>query len=47
MAIILIVICRQNQGFFYYFQNFRVGLHALEILNTPLILGYTMIAHSV
>ena len=41
MAIILRVICPQNQGFFYFFQNIRVGLHALEIL------GYTMIAHSV
>ena len=30
-----------------FFQNFRVGLHALEILATSLILGYTMIAHSV
>ena len=46
MAIILRVICPQNQGFFF-FQNFRVGLHALEILDTSLILGYTMIAHSV
>ena len=31
----------------FFFQNFRVGLHALEILDTSLILGYTMIAHSV
>ena len=46
MAIILRVICPQNQGFLIFF-NFRVGLHALEILDTPLILGYTMIAHSV
>ena len=30
-----------------FFQNFTVGLHALEILDTLLILGYTMIAHSV
>ena len=30
-----------------FFQNFRVGLHALEIFDTSLILGYTMIAHSV
>ena len=30
-----------------FFLNFRVGLHALEILDTSLILGYTMIAHSV
>ena len=47
MTIILRVICPQNQGFFYFFQNFRVGFHALEILDTPLFLGYTMIAHSV
>ena len=50
MAIILRVVCPQNQGFFYFyffFQNLRVGLDALEILDTSLILGYTMIAHSV
>ena len=47
MEIILRVICPQNQGFFYFFQNFRVGLHALRILDTSLILGNTMIAHSV
>ena len=47
MAIILRVVCPQNQGFFYFCQNLRVGLHALEILDTSLILGYTMIAHSV
>ena len=48
MAIIQRVICPQNQGFFYFFfQNFRVGLHALEISDTSLILGYRMIAHSV
>ena len=34
-------------GILLFFQNFRVGLHALEILETSLILGYTMIAHSV
>ena len=34
-------------GIFYFFQNFRMGLHALEILDTALHLGYTMIAHSV
>ena len=45
MVIILRVICPQNQAFF--FQNFRVGLHALEILDTAMLLGYTMIAHSV
>ena len=47
MAIILRVICPQIQGFFYFFHNFKVGLHAFEILDTSLILGYTMIAHSV
>ena len=47
MVIILKVICPQNQGFFLFSQNFRVGLHALEILDTALFLGYTMIAHSV
>ena len=47
MAIFLRVTCQQKQGFFYLFQNFRVGLHALEILDTSSILGYTMIAHSV
>ena len=47
MAIILRVIYPQNQGFFYFFQNVRVGLHALEILDTSLLLGYTMIAHGV
>ena len=46
MVTILRVICLQNQGF-YFFQNFRVGLHALEILDTSLILGYKMIAQSV
>ena len=34
-------------GILLFFQNFRVGLHALEILDTSLILGYTMNAHSV
>ena len=47
MAIILRVICPQNQRFFYFFQNLRVGILALEILDTSLILGYTIIAHSV
>ena len=32
---------------FFFFNLFRVGLHALEILDTSLLLGYTMIAHSV
>ena len=47
MAIILRVICPQKRGILLFFQNFRVGLHALEILDTSLIVGYTMIAHSV
>ena len=48
MMIILRVICPQNQDFFFdFFSNFRVGLHALEILDTALLLGFTMIAHSV
>ena len=34
-------------GIILFFQNFRVGANALEILDTLLILGYTMIAHSV
>ena len=34
-------------GIILFFPNFRVGLNALEILDTLLILGYTMIAHSV
>ena len=34
-------------GFFFDFsQNFRMGLHALEIIDTALHLGYTMFAHS-
>ena len=46
MVIILRVICPQNQGFLF-FSFFRVGIHALEILDTSLLLGYTMIGHSV
>ena len=43
------VIRPQNQGFFFIFfsKNSRVGLHALEILDSSLHLGYTMLAHSV
>ena len=41
------VICAQNKGILIIFQNFRGGLHALGILDTALLLGYTMIAHSV
>ena len=33
--------------FYLFFPNFRVGIHALEILDTALLLGYTMVAHSV
>ena len=40
------VICPQNQGIFF-FLIFRVGIHALEILDTPLLLNYTMIGHGV
>ena len=47
MVITLRVICPQNQGFFWFFQKFWLGIHALEILDTALLLGYTMIAHSV
>ena len=32
--------------FLYFFPNLG-GLHALEVLDTALLLGYTMIAHSV
>ena len=32
---------------FFFFQNFRMGLHALEIIDTALHLGYTMFAFSV
>ena len=34
-------------GILLFYPNFRVGLHALEILDTSLIAGYTMISHSV
>ena len=32
---------------FIFFHFLRVGLHALEILDTSLLLGYTMIGHGV
>ena len=32
-------------GIFIFFNFFRVGIHALEILDTPLLLNYTMIGH--
>ena len=34
-------------GLFYFFNLFRLGLNALEIFDTSLFLGYTMIANSV
>ena len=40
MVITLRVICPQNQDFF---QFFSVGINALEILNIPLLLSYTII----
>ena len=45
MVITLRVICPQNHGFFSPF--FRVGIHALEILDALLLLNYTMIGHGV
>ena len=47
MVITSRVICPQNQGFFFFFFFLRVGIHALEILDTSLLLGYTMIGHGV
>ena len=38
MVITLRVICPQNQGFYFFFIFFRVGIHALEILDTQLLL---------
>ena len=32
---------------FIFFHFLRVGTHALEILDTSLLLGYTMIGHGV
>ena len=46
MVITLRVICPQNQGFLF-FSFFRVAIHALEILDTPLLLNYTMIGYGV
>ena len=46
MVITLRVICPQDQGFLF-FKTFRVGIHALEILDTPLLLSYTMVNHGV
>ena len=46
-VITLRVISRQNQGFLFFFSFFRVGIHALEILDTPLLPNYTMIDHGV
>ena len=47
MVITLRVICPQNQGFLIFFHFFRVAIHALEILDTPLLLNYTMIGYGV
>ena len=38
MVITLRVICPQNQGFIFFFIFFREGIHALEILDTQLLL---------
>ena len=47
MVITYKVICPQNQRFLFFFHFLRVGIHALEILDTSLLLGYTMIGHGV
>ena len=36
-----------KQAIFIFFIFLRVGIHALEILDTSLLLGYTMIGHGV
>ena len=42
------VICPHNRGFFFiFFQFFKVGIHALDILDTQLLLSYRMIGHGV
>ena len=46
MVITLRVICPQNQCFFFLI-FFREGIHALEILDTQLLLNQTMIGHGV
>ena len=33
--------------FFYFFIFLRVGIHALEILDTSMLLGYTLIGNGV
>ena len=45
MVITLRVICPQKQGFLFF--HFLVAIHALEILDTPLLLNYTIIGHGV
>ena len=47
MVITLRVIFPQNQGFFYFLKFFRIAIHALEILDTPFLLNYTIIGHGV
>ena len=44
MVIILRVICPQSQVFFSQILGW---VHALEILDTALLLGYTIVVHSV
>ena len=34
-------------GICFIFSKFQGGLHALEILDTAFLLGYTMVAHSI
>ena len=34
-------------GIFLFFLDFRVGIYASEILDTPLLLNYTMSCHGV
>ena len=34
-------------GIFIFFKSFRVGIHAFEILDIPLLLSYTMFGHGV
>ena len=47
MVITLRVICPQNQGFYFFFIFLRVGILALENLDTQLLLKSTMIGHGV
>ena len=43
MVITFRVICPQTLGFYIFFQFFRVCIHTLDILDTQLLLTYTMI----